>query len=106
MVRRAGSVRPRGPAGIVALAAEIDVGVRIVFVGEHVRGGQGKVVGRVDGIAELCRIGIGRVRVVANRAGDGYVQVVRERDGILSVDQGEPDGAGMAATATADVAGG
>ena len=46
------------------------------------------------------------MRVVADGAGDGDVVIVRERDGgILSVDQGEPGGTGMADAATPDVVG-
>ena len=106
MMRRARGVRIGRTGIVVALAAEIDVGVGRVYVREHVRRGEGKIVGGRQRIAELRRIGIGLVRIVANRAGDGNVQVVREREWILTVDQGEPDGAGMTLAATADVGGG
>ena len=106
-VRREGGVRPRGPAIVVALAAEVDVGVRVVFVREHVRGGEEEIRGRGNRVAELRRIGIGLVRIVTDDAGDGDVVVVSKCDGgVQSVDQREPGGAGMTTAATADVVGG
>ena len=103
MVRCAGRVRPGRPAVVVALGAQIDVGVRVVLVCEHVRGREGKIVGREDGIAKLRRIAVGLMRIVANDTGDSDVQVIREREEILTVDQGQSGRAGMATAATVDV---
>ena len=62
-MRRRGGIGPRGPGIIVALAADVDLG--IVVVGEDAVGGHEVVVGRSQGITQLRRIAVGLMRVMA-----------------------------------------
>lgn len=111
MMRRPRGVRPRRTAIVVALGAQVDVCVRIIFIGERrysgrVRAGQTKSIGRRSWITQLIRKRICLMRIMADGASYRDVVIFRKRDRrIFSTNHRKARGTGMAHAASPNVVG-
>ena len=75
----AGGVGPGGAGVVVALRADIDIG--IVIIGERAAG-RNVIIGHgLERIAELGKVGGGLMRVVAGDADDGDIRIADGQGG-------------------------